>query len=100
MSVELASKYLMRALTVKRTRLKAIEERASQGICIMDNCGCPSYSRGLCQSHYNAFDYELRNQPSDETKLAFEEQNIVDGNVLPKGKQRRYTRKSPFSQVS
>lgn len=95
----LALQYLMRSLTMKRSKQKQVEERARAGICIIDDCGCDTRSRGLCVKHMNAYYGLLRSKRSEQERLEFEELNIKEGRVLPPGEQRGYRRKSPFMEA-
>lgn len=95
----LALQYLMRSLTMKRSKQKQVEERARAGICIIDDCGCAVRSRGLCVKHMNIYYGHLRSLSSDKDRIEFEELNIKEGRVLPRGEQRSYRRNSPFMEA-
>lgn len=78
---------------------KVIEERASQGLCIIEGCKNHFVSRGLCRRHANQFFSEQRNLADDDQRLEHENEMIRKGFVLPIRQQAKYRdTDNPFKQ--
>lgn len=102
MKSSLAHRYLMQALAMKRKNIRYLKSRIAEGLCICEGCNRPYVSRGLCDSHRQAFYNALDQQDGAAAKLEFEQDQIRDGSILASGEQAKWTSKNPFlkSQAS
>jgi hypothetical protein len=98
MNFGLAQRYLMQALAMKRKNVKRLKERIAEGKCIIDGCDRSYVSRGLCDSHRQAFYNALKLQDGKEAKLEFEQEQIREGLILADGEQGSWTSKNPFQK--
>lgn len=89
MSLSLARKLLMTELQAKKSRRGKVKERATSGVCLIDDCGGPGTKRGLCARHRNQF-YNAMAGLTPEKKLLFEEDMIREGLILPAQAIRKY----------
>lgn len=96
----LAKKYLMRALSMEIKRKpdvqSKIEERVKRGICILDGCTRDIRARGLCDRHRQLFYLRMRQKPTDEDRLEYEETARRLGRILADGEQRSIRQDDPF----
>lgn len=101
MQRSLAELYLMRALAMKRSRQKEVDEKVAQGICILPGCTDPIRSRGLCATHRQAYRNQLLAKETPEDRANFENDNVKEGLVLLPGELVRIKRKatSPFASA-
>lgn len=76
-------------LKAKKGRQSVIEQRARQGVCIIDGCGKKGFKRGVCEHHRNRFYNGMRGM-TDEEKYEYEQNCIRDGLILPVQAIRQY----------
>lgn len=86
---------------------KRVRERAMAGICLHvheDGCECnePSVSLGLCRTHINHHNYELRSLPSKTAKARYRAELVRLGQALNLFEQRKFKRmrSSTFARMA
>jgi len=101
----------MRAAESERQDTEKLRERVRAGMCILDvdvrkdgipngekrPCGCRMASHGLCHRHRQACYVQLRKLPSKAKRLAFEQEQIRLGRILPTWEQTRWLSDNPFT---
>lgn len=92
----LGQQFLMQSLSVPKTHRKRLKASVEAGTCIIDGCDRPLGSRGLCDNHRQLYYHALRQQETQEAKIAFEREMVSIGNILPQDVQRKWTTRNPF----
>jgi hypothetical protein len=82
----------------KSVKIKTLD-RAKQGICVLDDCGCKSWQRGLCCKHYQLF-YRAKMALPKKDRIAFEQEQIEAGRILAAGQIGEIRRPNPFTSES
>ena len=101
----------MQTSELEREDTDKLRDRVRAGKCILDlevkkggiptgekrPCGCRMASRGLCHRHRQLYYVLLRKLPTTAKRLAFEQEQIRLGRILPKGQQTRWLSDNPFT---
>lgn len=87
----------MANVRAKKSVKGKVFDRAKQGICLIDGCGCKSWQRGLCCKHYQLF-YRAKMAMPKKDRIIFEQATIEAGLILAAHQISEIRRPNPFNE--
>lgn len=96
---QLARWLSMANVRAKKSVNSKVLERAKSGVCLIDDCGCKSWQRGLCCRHYQLF-YRAKMSLPKKERIVFEQQQIEAGHILAAHQINEIRRPNPFTSES
>ena len=93
---QLARWLSMANVRAKKSIKGKVFDRAKLGLCLIDQCDCKSWQRGLCSKHYLQF-YRAKMALPKKERVAFEQEQIEAGRILAAHQICEIRRPNPFT---